>query len=682
MLKTKLQKTTTTTTTRKLRQPPPSRLRPPPPSRLTTQPFSINNPIYHRILSTLGLLQHPQTEATSTNNRQLAELISHYNLTNQPSNSRSSSKNTIQEQSNPTELSNFIPWAASLNNPPIHPLLKSSLQSLAKLTDIRRPEDLYPDARRYKRQIHLHVGPTNSGKTHSALRALHSAHTGVYAGPLRLLAHEVFTRINAGQIAPDLAPRPCNLLTGEEQRISSPTAGLTSCTVEMLSCQQFYDVVVIDEIQMIGDHFRGDAWTQAVLGVQAKELHLCGEESVVGLIESLANSCQDEFILHRYQRLTPLKVADSSLKGDLSKVQRGDCLVTFSRNNIYALKKAIQSATDLRVGMAYGGLPPEVREREAQMFNLGSQVEGEGGYDVLVGSDAIGMGLNLKIKRVVFQSLHKFDGRNEVALSTSQIKQIGGRAGRFGILPKNGGPGESGESREEGRTVGEVLTMNETDMSLLRRSMAAPFEKIERAVLKAPFTTVEGLARRAPPGVRYSNLLDLRRSLTLTRPEYAIGDEKNSGSIADALQHILPLSLSERDLFCSAPASARSPVAISALQQWANAHALRRQVDFLAWLRHENVEQTIGSIESSINSSSSSSSSSATTTTTNHPKQNLIKLERLHNENLLRLESIHKCLVLYLWLAFRLPESFVDFERCQELKLRTETVLGIGLNSI
>ncbi|EFP93470.1 uncharacterized protein PGTG_19382 [Puccinia graminis f. sp. tritici CRL 75-36-700-3] len=439
----------------------------------------------------------------------------------------------------------------------------------------------------------------------------------------------------------------------------------------MLSCQQFYDVVVIDEIQMIGDHFRGDAWTQAVLGVQAKELHLCGEESVVGLIESLANSCQDEFILHRYQRLTPLKVADSSLKGDLSKVQRGDCLVTFSRNNIYALKKAIQSATDLRVGMAYGGLPPEVREREAQMFNLGSQVEGEGGYDVLVGSDAIGMGLNLKIKRVIFQSLHKFDGRNEVALSTSQIKLIGGRAGRFGILPKNVGPGESGESREEGSTVGRRVDDERDGYESLTPIDGAPFEKIERAVLKAPFTTVEGLARRALPG-----------SLTLTRPEYAIGDEKNSGSIADALQHILPLSLSERDLFCSAPASARSPVAISALQQWANAHALRRQVDFLAWLRHENVEQTIGSIESSINSSSSSSSSSATTTTTNHPKQNLIKLERLHNENLLRLESIHKCLVLYLWLAFRLPESFVDFERCQELKLRTETVLGIGLNSI
>ncbi|PLW15115.1 hypothetical protein PCANC_13947 [Puccinia coronata f. sp. avenae] len=584
-------------------------------------------------------------------------------------------------------LSSFIPWAASPANPlPIHPALKASLASLSKLIDIRKPEDLYPDARRYKRQIHLHVGPTNSGKTHSALRALLSAHTGVYAGPLRLLAHEVFTRVNNGQIAPDLPPRPCNLLTGEEQKISSPTAGLTSCTVEMLSCHQFYDVVVIDEIQMIGDTFRGDAWTQAILGVQAKEVHLCGEESVVGLIERIAHSCQDQFFLHRYQRLTPLKVADSSLHGDLSKVQRGDCLVTFSRNNIYALKKAIQSATNLRVGMAYGGLPPEVREREAQMFNRGGEVEGEGGYDVLVGSDAIGMGLNLKIKRVIFQSLHKFDGRNEVPLSTSQIKQIGGRAGRFGILPGAAASAQAGESQvgpddrsasipQASGTVGEVLTLNESDMSLLRKSMVAPFGAIDRAVLKAPFSTVEGLARRVAEGVRYASLLELRRMLTLTRPEFAIGDEKNAGAIADALQGIPALSLAERDLFCSAPVSSRSPIAIAALQAWARAHSLRREVDFLGWVRHEKVEQTIASIESTIINSSESPPPPK-------KKQNQLKLEKMHNETLLRLESIHKCLVLYLWLAFRLPESFLHFELCHQLKLRTETALGIGLNSI
>ena len=39
-------------------------------------------------------------------------------------------------------------------------------------------------------QVVAHMGPTNSGKTHAALQALKAAETGVYCGPLRLLAWE------------------------------------------------------------------------------------------------------------------------------------------------------------------------------------------------------------------------------------------------------------------------------------------------------------------------------------------------------------------------------------------------------------------------------------------------------------------------------------------------------------
>lgn len=171
--------------------------------------------------------------------------------------------------------------------------------------------------------------------------------------------------------------------------------GLMACTVEMLSPKFLYDVCVIDEIQMLGDPDRGDAWTAAVLGAQALELHLCGEESVIDLITSLAELCDDDLEVHRYERLSPLRIADQSLEGDLSRVKRGDCVVTFSRSNIYALKEVIEERTGLDVGIAYGGLPPEIRESQARLFNQRvSSGTGEG-YDVLVGSDALGMGLNL-----------------------------------------------------------------------------------------------------------------------------------------------------------------------------------------------------------------------------------------------------------------------------------------------
>ena len=60
-----------------------------------------------------------------------------------------------------------------------------------------------------KRKFILHIGPTNSGKTHSALQALAAAPSGVYCGPLRLLANEVYERMNANGVQ-------CQLLTGQQ----------------------------------------------------------------------------------------------------------------------------------------------------------------------------------------------------------------------------------------------------------------------------------------------------------------------------------------------------------------------------------------------------------------------------------------------------------------------------------
>ena len=55
---------------------------------------------------------------------------------------------------------------------------------------------------------------------------------------------------------------------------------------------------------------------------------------------------------------------------------------------------------------------------------------------MLVATDAVGMGLNLNIRRMVFYSINKVqltkDGDKEVDLiSVSQALQIAGRAGRF-----------------------------------------------------------------------------------------------------------------------------------------------------------------------------------------------------------------------------------------------------------
>ena len=62
--------------------------------------------------------------------------------------------------------------------------------STEHLTDLTTPASWYSAARMMRRRVVAHMGPTNSGKTHAALQALKAAGTGVYCGPLRLLAWE------------------------------------------------------------------------------------------------------------------------------------------------------------------------------------------------------------------------------------------------------------------------------------------------------------------------------------------------------------------------------------------------------------------------------------------------------------------------------------------------------------
>ena len=84
----------------------------------------------------------------------------------------------------------------------------------------------------------------------------------------------------------------------------------------------------------------------------------------------------------------------------MAKVEKGDCIVTFKRSSIFAIKKVVERETGMRSAVVYGWLPPEIITGQAAWFN-----ELESGYDVMVGSDAIGMKLNLCVSSLLpFQS--------------------------------------------------------------------------------------------------------------------------------------------------------------------------------------------------------------------------------------------------------------------------------------
>lgn len=275
--------------------------------------------------------------------------------------------------------------------------------------------DLYPMARAMRRKVVLHIGPTNSGKTHESAERLHGARQGIYLGPLRLLAAEQFEALN-------LADVPCSLVTGEEQ-IRVPNSRVQSSTVEMADLGQRYDVAVIDECQMIGDRDRGGAWTAAILGLQAEEMHLCASPDAEGLLTRIILDCGDEISVVRHERMTPLEVEKQGFQFPGS-VRAGDALIVFSKARVHAVAAELRSR-GYRTSLIYGALPPDVRRNQAERFRTGET-------EVVVSTDAIAMGMNLPIERVVFLESEKFDGDITRTLTDAEIKQIAGRAGRYG----------------------------------------------------------------------------------------------------------------------------------------------------------------------------------------------------------------------------------------------------------
>jgi len=278
------------------------------------------------------------------------------------------------------------------------------------------PKDEYPAARAMKRRFIVHTGPTNTGKTYNALLRLKEANSGVYLAPLRLLALEIFSELNNSGVS-------CSLSTGEEDIVIASSHHVSS-TIEKLSTEIRYDVAVIDEAQLLSDEQRGNAWTRAILGVLAGEVHVCCSPNAVNIVKQLICDCGDSCEVIEYERNTPL-LAETKAFSFPRSVCKGDALVVFSRRSVLQVSGELANR-GFKVSAIYGALPPDVRRKQVERFLSGET-------DVVVATDAIGMGLNLPIRRIVFLETRKFDGKSVRQLVAAEVKQVAGRAGRFGI---------------------------------------------------------------------------------------------------------------------------------------------------------------------------------------------------------------------------------------------------------
>jgi len=260
------------------------------------------------------------------------------------------------------------------------------------------------------------LGPTNSGKTWRALSVLKSAGRGHYLAPLRLLALEVCESLRQDGVR-------ASLITGEERDID-PKADILCSTIEMYDSRKETDVIVIDEIQMLADPERGWAWTQAVLGANARHLVACGSLSAASVLREITGMLDEPLEIEQTRRYTPLEPLPAPVP--ITQIEPGTILVVFSRRSVIDLATYLAQHTGCPIAQIYGAMPPETRRHEAARFRNGEA-------PILVATDAIAMGLNLPAHTVLLGETEKFDGVRMSRPAGTLLRQIAGRAGRFGM---------------------------------------------------------------------------------------------------------------------------------------------------------------------------------------------------------------------------------------------------------
>ncbi|HEV7133007.1 MAG TPA: helicase-related protein [Gaiellaceae bacterium] len=255
-----------------------------------------------------------------------------------------------------------------------------------------------------------HLGPTNSGKTHDALRFLVENGRGVYAAPLRMLAQEAHRRLTA-----ELGEGAVGLVTGEER--VSPDAPIICCTAEMAPLRG--ETLVLDEVQWAEDEERGSAWTRLMLGGEYRHILLLGAVEALPLVRHAFPDAEVRF----FERKAPL---DWLGKRGIAGLSPGTVVVAFSRRAVIGLAGELNQLHPGRVAVLYGAMPLASRREEIDRFISGAA-------EVCASTDVLGHGVNLPCETLLFAETEKFDGKERRDLEPWEIAQIAGRAGRFGF---------------------------------------------------------------------------------------------------------------------------------------------------------------------------------------------------------------------------------------------------------
>lgn len=312
--------------------------------------------------------------------------------------------------------------------------------------------------------------PTGSGKSMVALAmhfyALATGRRSFYTSPIKALVSEKFF-----DLCRHFGPDNVGMLTGDAS--INKGAPIICCTAEILSAMALTEgdgadvaFACLDEFHYYGDRDRGIAWQLPLLTLTKTTFLLMS--ATLGDTRPISKQLEERTkrpvsLVKTAKRPVPLEF-EWSEEPLLEKIES---LVSHNRAPVYVVnftqracaelaqsltslnfcskdeKKKIDAAIgDFRfdtpygksvaryvrhgVGIHHAGLLPKYRM-------LVEQLAQKGMLKIIVGTDTLGVGINVPIRTVLFTSLTKYDGRKVGVLTVRDFKQVAGRAGRKGF---------------------------------------------------------------------------------------------------------------------------------------------------------------------------------------------------------------------------------------------------------
>lgn len=312
--------------------------------------------------------------------------------------------------------------------------------------------------------------PTGSGKSLVATAlhfdALVRHERSIYTAPIKALVNEKFFAL-----CQDFGPENVGLLTGDAA--VNRDAPILCCTAEILAniglrqgANNDLRHVVVDEFHYYSDRDRGTAWQIPLLtmpnarfllmsatfgdptlfaerltrltGLETKIVRsserpvpLDYSYSETPLHETLSKLVADGkspiYVVHFTQR-SCAEEAQNLMSQDFSSKEEKKALTAALRGARFdtGYGKELQRFLRHGIGIHHAGLLPKYRLLVEQLAQRGL-------LKVIVGTDTLGVGVNIPIRTVVLTKLCKFDGAGTALLKARDFHQIAGRAGRRGF---------------------------------------------------------------------------------------------------------------------------------------------------------------------------------------------------------------------------------------------------------